>query len=414
MAIKTTPVRGCNDILPKQMEFRQEVINKILSVYKKNGFLQVKTPILENLEILTKGDSGDNTKLMFKTIKRGEKLNLQQEYLCEADLVEEGLKYDQTVPLSRLFAGNKDKLPLPFKATQVDESFRAERPQRGRDRQFTQCDIDLWGDSTILAEIEVLTTIAEAYKTAGLKDLIFKVSDRRILSSIILWAGFTQEVINNICIVVDKIDKIGEDGVKEELLAQNYDTQKIEKFMGAIEDIKLGGLEVLTKYNVDAQIVFNLKDIIAKVEALTDNDVEIVFDISIVRGQGYYTGTVFECYVKNVNYKGAIGGGGRYDNMLEKYTSEKIPAVGWGLGLVPTIMLLEEMGLNAQGTPKLALLYDKEDDTLELLKQKNDLKQIYDVSVFPMPKNFKAFFEKLKFVGFTKFKKFKDSEIKDI
>ena len=180
MAIKTTPVRGCNDLLPKQMEFRQEVINKILGVYKKNGFLQVKTPILENLEILTKGDSGDNTKLMFKTIKRGDKLNLSKENLMEADLVEEGLKYDQTVPLSRLFAGNKDKLPLPFKATQVDESFRAERPQKGRDRQFTQCDIDLWGDETSLAEIEIITTIAEAYKTVGLKDLIFKISDRRI------------------------------------------------------------------------------------------------------------------------------------------------------------------------------------------------------------------------------------------
>lgn len=414
MAIKTTPVRGCNDILPKQMEFRQEVINKILGVYKKNGFLQVKTPILENLEILTKGDSGDNTKLMFKTIKRGEKLNLEKENLVEADLVEEGLKYDQTVPLSRLFAGNKDKLPLPFKATQIDESFRAERPQKGRDRQFTQCDIDLWGDPTSLAEIEVITTIAEAYKTVGLKDLIFKISDRRILSSIITWAGFQKEVINNICIVVDKIDKIGIDGVKNELIAQEYCLKNVEKLINAIIDIKNGGLEVLTKYSVSENIVEDLKDIIVKVNALTDEDVEIMFDISIVRGQGYYTGAVFECYVKNNNYKGAIGGGGRYDNMLEKYTSEKIPAVGYGLGLVPTIMLLEEMGLNTFITPKLALLYDKDDNTLDLLKQKNELKQNYDVSVFPTPKNYKAFFEKLKFVGFTKFKKFKQDEIKDI
>lgn len=414
MSIKTSPVRGCNDLLPKQMEFRQEVINKILGVYKKNGFLQVKTPILENLEILTKGDSGDNTKLMFKTIKRGEKLVLNKENLCEADLVEEGLKYDQTVPLSRLFAGNKNKLPLPFKATQVDESFRAERPQKGRDRQFTQCDIDLWGDPTILAEIEIITTIAEAYKTVGLKNLIFKISDRRILSSIITWAGFNAEVINNICIIVDKIDKIGVDGVKNELLNQNYNQQNIEKFIAALEEIKLGGLKVLTKYSVDTKVVEDLKDIIEKVNILTDEDIEIIFDISIVRGQGYYTGAVFECYVKNNSYKGAIGGGGRYDNMLEKYTSEKIPAVGYGLGLVPTIMLLEEMGLNAQTTPKLALLYDKEDDMLNVLKQKNELKQNYDVSVFPTPKNFKAFFEKLKFVGFTKFKKFKQDEIKDI
>ena len=156
MKINTNPIKGTVDYLPADMEIRQQAINIILSTFKQNGFLQVKTPILESLQILTNGDSGDNQKLMFKTIKRGEKLNLNKPNLTEADIAEEGLRYDLTVPLARLYAGNRDKLPNPFKAIQIDESFRAEKPQRGRNRQFTQCDIDIWGDASIFAEAEIL------------------------------------------------------------------------------------------------------------------------------------------------------------------------------------------------------------------------------------------------------------------
>ena len=183
--MKTNPVKGCLDYLPKEMELRQQVIQTILKTYKNNGFLQVKTPVLENLENLTSGDSGDNTKMMFKTIKRGAKLNLDKPNLTENDLVEEGLRYDLTVPLARLFTKNRNDLPVPFKSIQIDDSFRAEKPQEGRNRQFTQCDIDMWGESSVIGEIEIITTTMETYFNVGLPNVICRISDRRILTSIV-------------------------------------------------------------------------------------------------------------------------------------------------------------------------------------------------------------------------------------
>ncbi|MBO7219032.1 MAG: ATP phosphoribosyltransferase regulatory subunit [Clostridia bacterium] len=215
MKINTSPVRGTIDYLPKDMEIRQNVYNIIIKSFKENGYLQIKTPILESLAILTNGDSGDNQKLMFKTIKRGEKLKLDKTDLTEADIVEEGLRYDLTVPLARLYAGNREKLPFPFKAIQIDDSFRAERPQRGRYRQFTQCDIDIWGDSSVNAEIDLLVAAINTYEKIGFTKLKLKVNDRRILAQVIVNAGFSEDKVIDVNISLDKLDKIGTDGVKE-------------------------------------------------------------------------------------------------------------------------------------------------------------------------------------------------------
>ena len=396
MKIKATPVKGTVDYLPAEMETRQQIIDIILKTYKKNGFLYVKTPILENLEILTKGDSGDNQKLMFKTVKRGQKLDLTKPNLTEKDIVEEGLRYDLTVPLSRLYANNKEKLPYPFKSIQIDESFRAENPQKGRDRQFTQCDIDLWGESDVIAEIEIITTVFQAYKNLGLSDLVCKVSDRRVLKQLINFYGFKEEDANSICITIDKIDKIGIDGCKQELIDKGFEQNKVENFIEGINNIKTEGLNCLEKYGVESVVVEDLTKIINTVKNFMPEGYNIVFDISIVRGQGYYTGTVFEIYKENSNVRGALGGGGRYDKMLEKFLGQNIPAVGFGLGLVPVLMLvLEGKLLNENKVKKVALIYNKNEDVNVVLNKKIQLMNNYDVSIFKWPKNFNNFVEKL-------------------
>ena len=248
--MKTTPVKGCLDYLPKDMELRGQVIERILQAYKKNGFLQVKTPVLENLENLTSGDSGDNTKMMFKTVKRGAKLDLAKPNLTEDDITEEGLRYDLTVPLARLFTKNRNDLTFPFKSIQIDDSFRAEKPQEGRNRQFTQCDIDIWGEPTVLGEIEIITTIMEAYKNVGVPDVVCKISSRKILTSILLWCGFKPEALNDVCIIVDKLDKIGIEGCKKELAEMGFVAKAIDNLACAIATISGEGLGACTKFGV--------------------------------------------------------------------------------------------------------------------------------------------------------------------
>ena len=204
-----SPIRGTNEYLPKEAKIREIVRQKILTSYQNNGYNLISTPILENLELLNMSEGGDNLKLMFKTIKRGDKLDLTKANLCEADIVEEGLRYDLTVPLARFYANNREKLPNPFKAIQIDYSFRAERPQRGRLRQFTQCDIDVFGDSSINAELDLLKTALDTYKSLGFDKLTLKINNRKILNQLVLFAGFKEENINTVCVTLDKIDKIG-------------------------------------------------------------------------------------------------------------------------------------------------------------------------------------------------------------
>lgn len=399
--MKTTPVKGCLDYLPKEMELRQQVIENILKTYKKNGFLQVKTPILESLENLTNGDSGDNAKLMFKTIKRGAKLNLNKENLTEKDIVEEGLRYDLTVPLARLYTNNKDNLPYPFKSIQIDDSFRAERPQEGRNRQLTQCDIDIWGDSSILGEIEIITTTMEAYYSVGLPEIVCKVNSRKILTSLITYCGFSADQTNDVCIVIDKVDKIGLEGCEKELTSLNFNKESINKLILSLASIQKEGLNSLTKFGVSEEEVNNMNTLINSVKPFIPNGYSIVFDISIVRGQGYYTGTVFEMYCNAGGYRFAVGGGGRYDKMYGKFSGkEDVPAVGYGLGLDRVLMILNKLDAKLGNNKKLALIYYKDTDYSTIMEIKNKLKNSYDVSVFPQPKNFKEFIRRIKLNGF--------------
>ena len=409
MKINTSPVRGTIDYLPKDMEIRQNVYNIIIKSFKENGYLQIKTPILESLAILTNGDSGDNQKLMFKTIKRGEKLKLDKENLTEADIVEEGLRYDLTVPLARLYAGNREKLPFPFKAIQIDDSFRAERPQRGRYRQFTQCDIDIWGDSTINAEIDLLVAAINTYEKIGFTKLKLKVNDRRILAQVIVNAGFSEDNVIDVNISLDKLDKIGTDGVKEELVAKGYESTSVETLLSTIDAVKNAKdlnetKSILLNAGVEESIIDGVVNIIDVVGTFSTST-RVVYDITVIRGQGYYTGTVFEMYDESSDFTRAIGGGGRYDRMLERFIGTSVPAVGYSIGLEPVVLLLLENNKTFD-SKKIVLLYNKEDNIIDVLKAKQDLiSNGFEVSIYLFPKNFKNFLERMKesnFIGFVK------------
>ena len=399
MKFNTSPVRGTVDYLPSEMEVRSYAEKIILETYKQNGFLQIKTPILESLDLLTNGDSGDNQKLMFKTIKRGDKLDLSKPNLTENDIVEEGLRYDLTVPLVRFFANNKEKLPYPFKAIQIDESFRAERPQRGRVRQFTQCDIDILGDASPLAEIELLYAYMCSYKKLGFEKLTFKINDRRALNQIVVGAGFDASQTTDICISLDKFDKIGFEGVEAELVQNGYDSSKTSKLINVFKTLKnmknnQEKFDYLSQINVSADVVDSLKLIIETGEKFKIDGYSVVFDASIIRGQGYYTGTVFEVY--DDDFGRALGGGGRYDKMIEKFLGTPVPAVGCSIGLYSVAMLMVERKYKIPSN-KLALVYDKKDDYQNVVNAKiNLMNKGYEVATFAFPKNFNNFVEKLK------------------
>ena len=387
------PIRGTNDYMPQDAKIREIVRQQILTSYQSNGYNLISTPILESLDYLNSSEGGDNLRLMFKTVKRGDKLDLSKPNLTEADIVEEGLRYDLTVPLARFYANNREKLPNPFKAIQIDYSFRAERPQRGRLRQFTQCDIDVFGDSSINCELELLKTTIDTYFSLGFNDLTLKINNRQILNSIVLNAGFASEDINTVCVTLDKLDKIAVTGVIMELIEKGYDAEKINKLVDSINDILENGLSSVLKYGVDSCIVEDLQYLINTLNALTNNKLIIKFDVSIVRGQGYYTGTIYEFYTNG--FGGAIGAGGRYDKMIEKITGYAVPAVGASIGFEPVTMLIKERGLTFNAKQNLALIYDKDDDIKQVFEVKQKLMQQYNVSLFVRPKNIKNFYDKI-------------------
>lgn len=407
-----TPVRGTNDYLPKEMAVREKVRSEILKTYKKYGFMQISAPILEDIDNLLGSDGGDNTKLIFKVLKRGEKLDLSTPNLSERDLVDIGLRYDLTVPMVRLFCNNQNSLPTPFKTIQIDYSFRADRPQRGRSRQFIQCDIDILGDPTINAEIDVINTTAKTFLNLGFKNFVCKLNDRRILSDIILGTGFSADSECDVCVVLDKLDKIGIDGVTAELIERGFDESKVSALMEKIAKIQESGIESLEGFGVRREVVDSVKQILSTTNALSGGNYNIKFDISIVRGQGYYTGAVYEFYMEG--FSGACGGGGRYDNMVEKMTGKKVPAVGFGLGFEPTCMLINEMGLLKAEDKLIACVYYPEDDFTEVLKYVEELNQTNNVSAVPAKKNLGFQLQTLKSNGFTHFVTLKDKQIKEI
>lgn len=411
MKMNINPVRGTYDYPPIQAENREIIKQKILKSYQDNGFSLIETPVLENLSLLDSSDGGDNLRLMFKTIKRGAQLDLTKSNLTEKDITEEGLRYDLTVPLARFYAGNREALPNPFKAIQIGYSFRAERPQKGRNRQFIQCDIDIFGDDSINAEIEIITTVMNTYSSLGLNDVTMKVNSRKILNSLIKFCGFKDEDINSVCITLDKFDNIGIDGIEKELTDKGFDANNISTLIKASADIKQNGLSVASNYGILAQDIDEMNYIIDTSNSVISNG-RCVFDLSIIRGQGYYTGTVYEAYADG--FGGAIGGGGRYDKMIEKLIGINVPAVGFGMGFERVCIILNEQGKMQKNKLKIALIYDKMDDYAKVLAKKYTLMKDYCVSTYLRAKNMKAMLDRLKFANFDGFIVMQDNVVKMI
>lgn len=381
--MKINSVKGTNDYLPKEVALRDYLQDVILKTYKDSGFERISTPAIEDIENLDKSDGGENLNLIFKIMKRGDKLASAIASGDEHELADMGLRYDLTLPLSRYYANNKNELPLPMKCIQMDRVYRAERPQKGRLREFVQCDIDIIGSSSITCEIELIQTTANALLNIGMKDFTVKLNDRRILRAMLMQMGFAEASLDSVCITFDKLDKIGVEGVKAELLEK----EEPEAAVNALCEVLSGGALSLDKVEEilpGNEAVLSLKNILTTATELAAGRYGIRFDLSLVRGQGYYTGTVFE--VESNEFRGAIAGGGRYDNLIGKFTGEKVPAVGFSIGFERIFGILSAAGFEIPGSKPRIALYCSESDLLGAAKKAEELREKYIVSLLERPK----------------------------
>ena len=338
MSFIKTPTKGMRDFLPQEMSLREYVLNVMKDTYENFGFSLIGTPTVEHIENLTSNQGGENEKLIFKILKRGEKLDLSSENVN--DLVDSGLRYDLTVPLSRFYASHMNELPSPFRAFQTGYSYRAERPQRGRYRELMQCDLDILGEKTCLAEIELITAVITFLKKLDFQNFKIRINDRRILLKMIEYVGLPLEKVDSILIILDKMDKIGLDGVKSELESLGLESSKVESYLKLFTNEKEDVEAFCNSFDLEQDILENLKEIMNTVKDVLD--VELVFDPTLVRGMGYYTGPIFEISADGLS--SSIGGGGRYDKMIENFAGVSVPAVGFSVGFERLLLLLEERG----------------------------------------------------------------------
>ena len=416
MALSKKPVNGMKDILPAEMEIRDYVTSVIKDTYRSFGFTPIETPCMENIANLSNKQGGENEKLIFKVLKRGEKLNLETAKE-EADVVDFGMRYDLTVPLSRFYANNANDLPSPFKALQIGSVWRADRPQRGRYRQFTQCDIDILGEPSNLAEIELITATTTTIGRLGFKNFEIRINERRILKAMAAYSGFAEEDYDNVFITLDKMDKIGVEGVAEELAKDGYAQESIDKYLGLFKlleekkDVAEGVAflaDTLGNF-LDEEVVTNMTEIATAVNATKNAEFTLVFDPTLVRGMSYYTGTIFEISMPELG--AACGGGGRYDKMIGKFTGNDVPACGFSIGFERIILLLMESGFKIPESPKrVAYLVEKKypaEKLVDVMKQAKEARENgQQVLVVRMNKNKKFQKEQLSKEGYEEFVEF--------
>ncbi|MDY2845931.1 MAG: histidine--tRNA ligase [Eubacteriales bacterium] len=394
--MKITPVKGTADYLPNEVLIRDYLQNSILETYRSCGFERISTPIIEDIENLDKSDGGENLNLIFKIMKRGEKLEEALSTGNEKEIADMGLRYDLTLPLTRYYANNRAKLQNPFKVIQIDRVYRAERPQKGRMREFYQCDIDIIGSDSWTAEVELITTTAKALHNIGFTRFGIRINDRRLLKAIIMGAGFAENECDSVCISLDKLDKIGFDGVKAELIEKGFDSANVGKLIDSIGTTPFT-LDDAEKLCGKLDCIDNLRKIMDAANSLADG-FEVTYDMTLVRGQGYYTGTVFE--ISSPDFKGAIGGGGRYDNLIGKFLGESIPAVGFSIGFerLCAILLEQKYKIPTQ-KKKFAVIYN-DDNFIDALKYADTLREEYDVALYQSVKKLGKLFAKLEESGF--------------
>jgi len=397
--MRTKTVKGTRDYLPREAQLRQFLERSIFETYQEAGFNQIITPVLEDIGNLDNSEGGDNLSLMFKVLKRGEKLSRainNQEFDKLADI---GLRYDLTVPLSRYYANNRSRLVLPMKCIQIGNAYRAENPQRGRYREFVQCDIDIVGLDSYWAEVELIVVTAQALTNLNIGDFRVRINDRRILSALFLEFGFAQDEIAGLCVIFDKMDKIGVDGIEQELEQKVFEHSGRAACARFIEYIREGdfSMEKCMSLIGETEFVQNIRKIVDMV-----NEIAVwyscEFDITLVRGQGYYTGAVFE--VESLAYSGSLAGGGRYDELIGKFVNERVPAVGFSIGLERIFDLMLEQNFKIPGNkPKIAVFF--ENDYVEAYEVACELKGEYCISIFERPAKLKKFLARLQDEGYV-------------
>ncbi len=405
--MKINPVKGTADYLPSQTLLRDYLQNVILDTYRAAGFERIMTPAIEDMENLEKSEGGDNLNLMFKILKRGEKLDAALAAGDSSQLADLGLRYDLTLPLSRFYAGNRSKLSNPFKCIQIDKSYRAERPQKGRMREFVQCDIDILGSDSPLCELELIHTTATALLKLDIGSFTIRINDRRVLKGVLNHVGILDEQMDTVCVTLDKWDKIGTEGVLEELAGKGLDAE----VCGRIRELLDGGctLEQAEQMCGQEQIAAQLRKIIEDANTLAQGRYDVVFDMLLIRGQGYYTGTVFE--IQSNKFRGAVGGGGRYDGLVGKFTGEDVPAVGFSIGFERIFQIMEEQGFAIPNRRKrVAVLCDEEQGAQAVLKTDELREQGLDASVFGRPKKMGKFLNRLQEQGYDGFLVLGESE----
>ena len=419
MALSKKPVTGMRDIMPSEMQLRDYVIGVIKETYGKFGFTSIETPCVENIANLSSKQGGENEKLIFKILKRGEKLSLENAK-GEEDLVDGGLRYDLTVPLVRYYSNHANELPAPFKALQMGNVWRADRPQKGRYRQFMQCDIDILGEPSNLAEIELILATTTTLGRLGFKNFQIRINDRRILKAMAAYSGFPQEAYDNVFIILDKMDKIGLDGVSEEPRKSGFQEESIGKYLELFKGLAEAedGLAYLLEKLQDVlepEAGTGLEEIMASVKSTKSSDFEIVFDPALVRGMSYYTGTIFE--IAMPEFGGSCGGGGRYDKMVGKFTGKDVPACGFSIGFERIILIMMENGFRIPDeNKKIAYLVEKGVDTKRLCeiiaKAQEERENGTQVLVARMNKNKKFQKEQLNGEGYMEFLEFYKNPLK--
>lgn len=419
MALSKKPVTGMKEILPKEMKIRDYVMNVIKDTYAAFGFTSIETPCMENIANLSNKQGGENEKLIFKVLKRGEKLDIDNAKE-ENDLVDFGMRYDLTVPLVRFYSNNENNLPSPFKALQMGNVWRADRPQRGRYRQFMQCDIDILGEPSNLAEIELILATTTTLGKLNFKNFQIRINERRILKAMAAYSGFSEDSYDLVFIILDKMDKIGLDGVEDELLKADFDKESVDKYLGLFKGIEVAdnGLVYLRdelKDFLEDDVAASLTEIIDSVKATKSSDFEIVFDPTLVRGMSYYTGTIFEIAIPE--FGGSCGGGGRYDKMVGKFTGKDVPACGFSIGFERIVLLLLESGFEVpMEGKKIAYLIEKGvkgDRLCDITAMAQEArKNGNQILVARMNKNKKFQKEQLMNEGYNEFKYFYKEELK--
>lgn len=409
MQVSTKPVKGTRDFNPADAALREHVKDVILQSYRSFGFNQIETPVMENIDILQNAEGGENLSMLFKVLKRGEKLKLDGPIKHENDLVDYGLRFDLTLPLARFYANSHTTLPKPFKTIQMGYVWRAERSQKGRYRQFFQCDIDCLGSAAHTVEMELINASATTLTKLGFNGFNVRVNDRRILEALAIHCGVDNKEVSSVLVTLDKLDKIGIDGIVKELEKKQFPTPSINKLTEFLQAYTDGNVQLNNIAShisgIEENVISELNQIINTTSSLSNNQYTVEFDLSLVRGMGYYTGPIFE--VASKEFGSSLAGGGRYDNMIGQFLkSTTIPACGFSIGFERILYILQEQGYRSESNrTRSAILYDPStSNTEELFAAAAKLRSDeHDVSLEIRQKNLKLQLTTLKNIGTTQF-----------